>query len=173
MTLAGDPFEGLSTSRWADLSPMAITNSRAVDHEADCIRRACAQIGIGTELDAHRATAFEDLTEKIERFLSTGIQMSSISAISLSGMNAAQTSLDASAHNIANVATGGFRRQLVAQAMTSSGGVTTSLAPASEPGNAIETDMVGQLAAKNLFLANLAVFRASDKMLGALLDTKT
>ena len=105
--------------------------------------------------------------------MSNGIQMASISAISLSGMNAAQTSLGASAHNIANVATDGFRRQLVAQTMTSSGGVTTSLTQASESGNAIETDMVGQLAAKNSFFANLAVFRASDKMLGALLDTKT
>lgn len=99
--------------------------------------------------------------------------MMSISAISLSGMNAAQTSLGASAHNIANLATGGFRRQLVAQATTSSDGVTTSLTQASEPGNAIEADMVGQLAAKNSFLANLAVFRTSDKMLGALLDAKT
>jgi flagellar hook protein FlgE len=99
--------------------------------------------------------------------------MTSISAISLSGMNAAQTSLDASAHNIANVATGGFRRQLVAQATTSPDGVTTSLTQASEPGNAIEADMVGQLAAKNSFLANLAVFRTSDKMLGALLDEET
>ena len=99
--------------------------------------------------------------------------MMSISAISLSGMNAAQTSLGASAHNIANLATGGFRRQLGAQATTSSDGVTTSLTQASEPGNAIEADMVGQLAAKNSFLANLAVFRTSDKMLGALLDAKT
>jgi flagellar hook-associated protein FlgK len=99
--------------------------------------------------------------------------MTSISAISLSGMNAAQTSLDASAHNIANVATGGFRRQLVVQATTSPDGVTTSLTQASELGNAIEADMVGQLAAKNSFLANLAVFRSSDKMLGALLDAKT
>lgn len=99
--------------------------------------------------------------------------MAAISAISLSGMNAAQTSLGASAHNIANVPTAGFRRQLVAQATASSGGVTTSLTQASEPGNAIEADMVGQLAAKNSFLANLAVFRTSDKMLGALLDAKT
>ncbi len=93
--------------------------------------------------------------------------------ISLSGMNAAQTSMGASAHNIANLATRGFRRQLVAQATTSSDGVTSSLTRASEPGNTIETDMVGQLVAKNSFLANLAVFRTSDKMLGGLLDAKS
>lgn len=99
--------------------------------------------------------------------------MSSISAVSLSGMNAAQTALDASAHNVANLATAGFRREQVAQASASSGGVTTSLTQASEPGNAIESDLVGQLVAKNTFLANLAVFRTSDKMLGALLDAKS
>lgn len=99
--------------------------------------------------------------------------MSSLSAISLSGMSAAQTALDASAHNIANLATGDFRRAQVTQASTSSGGVTTSLTQAAERGNAIEADMVGQLVAKNAFLANLAVFRTSDRMLGEFLDAKS
>ena len=99
--------------------------------------------------------------------------MSSISAVSLSGMNAAQTALEASAHNVANLATAGFRREQVVQTSRSSGGVTTMLTQAPEAGNAIENDMVGQLVAKNAFLANLAVFKASDKMLGALLDAKS
>jgi flagellar hook protein FlgE len=96
--------------------------------------------------------------------------MSPLSAISLSGMNAAQTALDASAHNIANLSTAGFRRQQVVHAAAADGGVTTSLSQAPQQGNAIETDVVGQLVAKNQFLANLAVFRTSDQMLGALLD---
>jgi flagellar hook protein FlgE len=87
-------------------------------------------------------------------------------------MRAAQTAMGASAHNIANLATGEFRREQVSQAATSSGGVTTSLMQAREPGHAVESDMVGQLVAKNVFLANLAVFRSGDKMLGALLDAK-
>ena len=33
--------------------------------------------------------------------------------------------------------------------------------------------MVDQLVAKNAFLANLAVFRASDKMLGKLMDAQS
>jgi len=99
--------------------------------------------------------------------------MSSLSAISLSGMSAAQTALDASAHNIANLATGDFRRAQVAQASASSGGVTTSLTQASERGTAVEADMVGQIVAKNAFLANLAVFKTSDKMLGTFLDAKS
>ena len=93
-------------------------------------------------------------------------------AISLSGMNAAQTALDASAHNIANDGTAGFRRQQVSQAGAPGGGVATTLTQAPEPGAALETDMVDQLVAKNTFLANLAVFRASDKMLGALMDAQ-
>lgn len=99
--------------------------------------------------------------------------MSSISAISLSGMNAAQTALDASGHNIANLGTPGFRREQVSQTSSATGGVTASLTRVSEPGNAIETDIVGQMVAKNSFLANLAVFRTGDKMLGALLDATT
>ena len=96
--------------------------------------------------------------------------MLSTSAIALSGMNAAQTSLQASAHNIANLNTGGFRRQQVVQSSSSSGGVSVSLAQAQESGESMVTDVVGLLQAKNSFLANLSVFRTSDRMLGSLLD---
>ena len=96
--------------------------------------------------------------------------MSSVSAIALSGMNAAQTGLQAGAHNIANLGTRNFRRQEVVQSTQAAGGVTTTLTQASDSGDAMETDMVGQLQSKNAFLANLAVFRTSDRMTGALLD---
>ena len=94
----------------------------------------------------------------------------SVASISLSGMNAAQTALDASAHNIANLSTPGFRRQQVLQSSASDGGVSADRITAPHPGVDLESDVVAQLQAKNGFLANLAVFRASDKMLGALLD---
>ena len=96
--------------------------------------------------------------------------MSALSAISLSGMNAAQAALDASAHNIVNVSTAGFRRERVTQSAAADGGVTTSLSQAAHEGAALETDVVGQLVAKSQLLANLAVFRTNDKMMGALLD---
>ena len=96
--------------------------------------------------------------------------MSTLSAISLSGMNAAQTALDASAHNIANLSTAGFRREQVTQSAAENGGVRVSLSRATREGNALETDVVGQLVAKNQFLANLAVFKTNDRMMGALLD---
>jgi len=86
-------------------------------------------------------------------------------------MNAAQLNLQASAHNIANLSTEGFRREEVVQSEAANGaGVEASLTQASAPGNAMETDLVGLLQGKNAFLANLAVFRASDRMHGALLD---
>ena len=96
--------------------------------------------------------------------------MSSTSAIALSGMNAAQMSLQASAHNIANLDTAGFRRQRVDQSAASGGGVATTLSQEATPGDAEVADVVGMLQAKNAFLANLAVFRTADRMSGALLD---
>ena len=91
--------------------------------------------------------------------------------IALSGMSAAQLNLQASAHNIANLGTEGFRREQVVQTeAVNRAGVEASPTRAAAPGNAIETDLVGLLQGKNAFLANLAVFRASDRMHGALLD---
>ncbi len=98
--------------------------------------------------------------------------MTSVSSISLSGMNAAQTRLDSSAHNIANTETTPFRRQEVIQNAQKDGGVSTSLGKSALEGSALETDMVAQLQAKNAFLANLAVFKTSNQMAGALLDQK-
>jgi flagellar hook protein FlgE len=99
--------------------------------------------------------------------------MSSITAIALSGMNAAQSQLDSAGHNIANLQTPNFKRQQVQQAtQPAGGGVTTSLSQANVEGPAIATDMVGLLQSKNAFLANLAVFKAQDQMAGALLKLK-
>jgi len=97
--------------------------------------------------------------------------LSPVATTSLSGMRAAQAALGASAHNIANLATPDFRRAQVVQSTTLGGGVTTAATQADAPRHAIETDMVDQLVARNAFLANLAVFKSGDQMLGALLDT--
>lgn len=98
--------------------------------------------------------------------------MISTSAIALSGMTAAQGSLQVAAHNIANQGTPGFRRQQAVLSADASGGVQASLATAKAPGDSLESDVVGLLQAKNAFLANLAVFRAGDRMMGALLDIR-
>ena len=96
--------------------------------------------------------------------------MTSLSTISHSGMQAAQAALGASAHNIANLATPGFRRQQASSDSLAGGGVAATVHQAGRPGNAVEADMVDQLVAKNHFLANLALFRTSDQLVGSLLD---
>lgn len=98
--------------------------------------------------------------------------MNSISSIALSGLNAAQTRMGTSAHNTANLATEGFKRQETLQTADSSGGVSTTVREANTAGNVLEQDVVTQLQAKHSFIANLAVFKTQDKMAGALLDTK-
>jgi len=98
--------------------------------------------------------------------------MSSIYSISLSGMNAAQTALGVAAHNVANLGTAGFRRQTVTQTAQAHGGVQAAVGSAGADGNALETDMVSQLQARNAFAANLAVFKTSDTMVGSLLNIR-
>ena len=87
-------------------------------------------------------------------------------------MQAAQTQLRASAHNVANLTTNEFRRQEVRQTPQSGGGVSAQISRADTPGQDLARDVVTQLAAKNTFLANLAVFKTSDKMAGFLLDER-
>lgn len=98
--------------------------------------------------------------------------MNSTTSIALSGLKAAQTQLGASAHNIANQATQGYKRQTVQVAVMPEGGVRAQVATAPKAGNRLEEDVVGQLQAKNGFMANLAVFKAQERMVGALLDAK-
>eukprot|EP01030_Chromulinospumella_sphaerica_P024702 gene24702-24800_t len=80
--------------------------------------------------------------------------------------------MNASAHNVANLATEDFKRQEAVQTEQSGGGVSTRVREAGTSGNALEQDVVTQLQAKNSFIANLAVFKTQDKMAGALLDTQ-
>lgn len=98
--------------------------------------------------------------------------MQSVSAIARSGMSAAQSSLGSAAHNIANLGTNGFRREQVSQVEQAEGGVATDRYQAPQPGHEPERDVVGQLAARNAFLANLAVFRTADAMAGSLLSIR-
>jgi flagellar basal body rod protein FlgG len=95
--------------------------------------------------------------------------MDALSATSLSGMHASQTALDVAAFNIANLATDGFHRQQAVATATPTG-VETSVRTATSEGASPEADLFGLLAAKNGFLANLAVFRTGARMGRTLLD---
>ena len=110
------------------------------------------------------------LRETRDSKVSKSKAMASITSIALSGMNAAQTQLNASAHNIANMNTDGFKRQQVTQTAQAQGGVSASVETAEVAGSALLTDVVTQLQAKHAFIANLAVFKTHDKIAGALLD---
>jgi flagellar hook-associated protein FlgK len=102
-----------------------------------------------------------------------------LSAIGLSGLNAAQRQLDVAAHNVANAQTPGFQRQRVLQtARPDAGGVDTRTGP--EPGVAGEGGDLGHLAedlvnghmALYSFAANLKTVTTAQDMLGTLLDDR-
>jgi flagellar basal body rod protein FlgB len=94
-----------------------------------------------------------------------------VTAIAASGVSAAQLRVQASAHNLANLSTDGFRRQLAVQATERPMGVRASIGQATEPGAAAAADLAALLQAKMDFMASLAVFRTGDRMAGSLLDT--
>ncbi|MBT9463902.1 flagellar basal body rod protein [Hydrogenophaga sp.] len=100
----------------------------------------------------------------------------SVAAIGLSGMRAAQLQLDSHAHNVANVQTPDFRRQVTVQkARPDSGGVDTQLGretDVSTPFDRLAEDLVGQRMSLYSFAANLRTVQTEERMLGTLLDTK-
>ena len=79
---------------------------------------------------------------------------SSATAMGLSGMRAAQLKLDSHAHNVANVQTPDFKRQV------------------SAPLGGLADDLVGQRISLYSFAANLRTVQTEDRMLGTLLDAR-
>lgn len=100
--------------------------------------------------------------------------MASISSIGNSGLQAAQLRLDASAHNVANMNTPNFRRQVVAQeeAAGSAGVRATVQRTQGAEGVALEQEAVEQMSATYAFKANLQTIKTQDEMMGSLLDVK-
>lgn len=96
--------------------------------------------------------------------------MTSILSTSLSGINAAQLSMSASATNIANLGVDGFRREQVQLSAAAPAGVTATIGQAASPGEDLLADVVGLLQGKNAMLANLAVFKTGARTTGSLLD---
>ena len=104
------------------------------------------------------------------------IAMNSTLSIAMSGLNAASTRLNVSAHNIANAQTTGFRRQQVEQTALAEGGVSVTLDSASAPEQAplasLTEDIVAQISAAYEFKANLKVIQTEQDLLGSLLDLR-
>jgi hypothetical protein len=80
------------------------------------------------------------------------------------------TRLSASALDVANLGTDGFRWQHVEQTSAAPAGVSTMLRAAAAPGEDLATDMVGMMQAKNSLLPNSAVFKTTSHMAGTLLN---
>lgn len=98
--------------------------------------------------------------------------MNPVNATALSGLQSSQARLSASAHNVANVQTPGFRRDEVQAEANPQGGVNTRVDKAAEPGVSLEQEVVEQMAAVIAYKANLQVVKASDRMAGALLNER-
>jgi flagellar hook protein FlgE len=105
------------------------------------------------------------------------LSSASANAIGLSGLRAAQTRLDTSAHNVANAQTPGFQRHHVQQtALPGAGGVQTQVLREDtvQPGDlsTLAQDLVEQRMATYSFAANLKTIETEDRLLGSLLSTR-
>jgi flagellar hook-associated protein FlgK len=108
------------------------------------------------------------------------LPMLNVSSIAQSGMQAAQSRLTASASNVANQSTPGYKSvEVQAQAQSqpnsssgASGGVVVQFSRAATEGVSLEKEAIAQMEAKSTYTANLQVLKTSDKMMGSLLDAK-
>lgn len=98
--------------------------------------------------------------------------MSSISlSTALSGISAANERLRASAHNVANLQTAGFRPQRIEQATQAElGGVSTRVMQQQGAEVSAERELVEQRAATYSYVANLRVLQTQLRAEGSLLD---
>ena len=93
-------------------------------------------------------------------------------SIAQSGMQAAQLRLNASANNVANAQTEGFRRDQVQQQAQAGDGVTARVDKVPQPGTDLAQDLVEQNSATYAFKANVQMIRSADDMMGRLLDMR-
>jgi len=98
--------------------------------------------------------------------------MLNLATVAQSGLQAAQNRLGASAHNVANGQTDGFKRVQAQATAQPQVGVQVTFSRAATEGADVNQDVVDQLSAKPSFAANLAVLKTADQMMGSLLDTK-
>lgn len=104
--------------------------------------------------------------------------MLNVSSVAQSGLQAAQARLNASASNVANVSSPGYKPvEVQAQAQTQgqnqpTGGVVVRFSRAATEGVSLEKEVVDQMQAKGTYTANLQVLKTADQMMGSLLNAK-
>lgn len=98
--------------------------------------------------------------------------MKAITGIATSGLRAASSGLQATAHNLANLATPDATRQTMALSAQATGGVSSTVVDApADPAAPIE-DVAAMLTYKAMAGANLFVLKVADQTLGSLLDIR-
>jgi flagellar hook-associated protein FlgK len=98
--------------------------------------------------------------------------MNITSTTALSGVQAATQRLNTAAHNIANVNTPDFQRQVVNLQTQEQAGVLTTIGKAEEIGAALAADLVEQMDAAAAYRANMRMIQADQQTTGSLLDLK-
>src|SRR3954462_8805316 len=95
-------------------------------------------------------------------------------AISISGLRAAQTTFDVMANNVANMATEGFKPSRVElRPVEPRAGVdVAAISQSADDGTDLATEMTSMVIAKTTYAANARAFRAEDDTLGALFDER-
>ena len=102
--------------------------------------------------------------------------MSTLPTLASSGLAAAQARLDASANNIANVATPSYRREDVVQSTRATGGVDASLRQLDAQGDEgastaqLTQDVVNRQVALYNFQSQVLTLKTEGSMVGSLLD---
>lgn len=98
--------------------------------------------------------------------------MNAITGIATSSLRAASTGLQATAHNLANLATPYATRQTLALSASATGGVSATVVEApADPAAPVE-DVAAMLTYKAMAGANLFVLKVADETLGSLLDIR-
>lgn len=100
------------------------------------------------------------------------MNLQSAHTTALSGMQTAMRRLASASHNIANLGTEGFRRELAAAQTQQGGGVQVALDYAGVPGDQLAGDVVAQRVALYEFTANMQTLKTEQEMLGTLLDLR-
>ena len=96
------------------------------------------------------------------------------SSISISGLQAAQTTFDVMANNVANIATEGFKPSRVElRSLEPRAGVdVASITQSPDEGVDLATEITSAVIAKTTYAANARAFRTEDETLGALFDER-
>lgn len=94
--------------------------------------------------------------------------------IPISGLQAAQTTFDVMANNVANIATAGFKpsRVELRPVPPESGVDVAAIVPSGEDSTDLATEMTSMVIAKTTYAANARAFRTEDETLGALFDER-